>query len=51
MTYLPPLFASLTTIGIDPMTKFGYDSLNFVKMFTLLPINAKRENFAFLDNI
>ena len=32
------------------MTKFGYDSLNFAKMFTL-PINAKRENFVFFDNI
>ena len=32
------------------MTKFGYDSLNFAKMFTL-PINAKRENFAFFTNI
>ena len=31
------------------MTKFGYESLNFAKMFTL-PINAKRENFAFFDN-
>ena len=32
------------------MTKFGYDSLNFAKMYTL-QINAKRENFAFLDNM
>ena len=32
------------------MTKFGYDSLNFANMFTL-PINPKRENFAFLTNI
>ena len=37
-------------IGIDPITKFGYDSLNFAKMFTL-PINAKRQNFAFFDKI
>ena len=34
----------------DPMTKFGNDSLNFAKIFTL-PINAKRENFAFFTNI
>ena len=32
------------------MTKFGYDSLNFAKMFTL-PVNAKRENFVFFDSI
>ena len=32
------------------MTKFGYDSLNFAKIFTL-PIYAKRENFTFFDNI
>ena len=36
-------------IGINPMTKFRYDSLKFAKMFTL-PINAKRENFAFFDS-
>ena len=31
------------------MTNFGYDSLDFAKMFTL-PINAKRENLAFFAN-
>ena len=34
----------------DPMNKFGYESLNFVRMFTLA-INAKKEKFAFSDNI
>ena len=32
------------------MTKFGYDSVNFAKMFTL-PINAKTENVTFFTNV
>ena len=44
------LFASVMVLSNDPMTKFGYDSLNFLKIFTL-PVNAKRGNFAFFDNI
>ena len=31
------------------MTKFGYDSLNFAKMFTL-PINAKRRKLCIFTN-
>ena len=44
------MFISTLVLSNDPMTKFGHDSLNFAKMFTLA-IYANRENFAFFDNI
>ena len=41
---------STLVLSNDPMTKFGHDSFNFAKMFTLA-INANRENVAFFDNV
>ena len=40
----------MISIWCHVMTKFGYDSLNFANMFTL-PINAKRQKFAFFHDI